>query len=56
MLKDMMQKLKDMFKPYTFEDYVYDNKPQTQEELEALERQWILVHSPNANWRKSYYV
>ncbi len=41
MLSDLMQRLKDMFKPYTFEDYIEDAKPQTIAELEELENNWL---------------
>lgn len=37
-LAEMMQRVRDLFKPYTFEDYVKDYNPQTHHELEQLER------------------
>ena len=40
MLSELMQRLKDAFKPYTFEDYVADANPQTWSELKELERNW----------------
>ena len=40
MLSDLMQRLRDVFKPYTFQDYVDDANPQTWSELKELERNW----------------
>lgn len=40
MLSDLMQRLKDVFKPYTFADYVNDANPQSWSELKELERNW----------------
>ena len=40
MLSDLIERLKDAFKPYTFEDYVTDANPQTWSELKELERNW----------------
>jgi len=40
MLSDLIQRLKDALKPYTFEDYVIDSNPQTWSELKELERNW----------------
>lgn len=40
MLSELMQRVQDVFKPYTFEDYVRDANPQNHQELEQLERNW----------------
>ena len=41
MLSELMQRVKEMFRPYTFEDYVIDANPQTWSELKELERNWF---------------
>jgi hypothetical protein len=41
MLSELMQRVQDVFKPYTFEDYVRDANPQNSFELEQLERNWF---------------
>lgn len=40
MLSDLIERLKDALKPYTFEDYVMDSNPQTWSELKELEHNW----------------
>lgn len=40
MLSDLMQRFKDAFKPYTFEDYVKDSNPENWSQLKELERTW----------------
>lgn len=40
MLSELMQRVQDMFRPYTFEDYVRDANPKTLHELEQLEQNW----------------
>ena len=40
MLSELMNRVRDMFRPYTFEDYVKDANPQTWSELKELERTW----------------
>jgi hypothetical protein len=40
MLSDLIQRLRDVFKPYTFEDYVRDSDPQTWSQLKELEHNW----------------
>ena len=35
-----MQRLKDAFTPYTFEDYVNDSNPENWSQLKELERNW----------------
>ena len=40
MLNDLMQRIKDALKPYTFQDYIDDIKPQNWSELKAAERNW----------------
>jgi hypothetical protein len=40
MLSDLIKKLQDVFKPYTFEDFIQDQNPQSWSELKELERTW----------------
>ena len=40
MLNKLIERLRDVFKPYTFEDFVQDANPQTWSELKELERTW----------------
>lgn len=40
MLSDLMQRLKDALKPYSFQDFVDEHNPQTWSELKELERTW----------------
>lgn len=40
MLSELMNRVRDMFRPYTFEDYVKDANPQNWSELKELERTW----------------
>lgn len=40
MLSELMKKLQDVFRPYTFEDFIKDQNPQTWSELKELERTW----------------
>ncbi len=40
MLSELIQRLQDVLKPYTFEDFVQDHSPQTWSELKELERTW----------------
>ena len=39
---ELMNRVRELLflKPYTFEDFVKDAKPQNVQELEALERNW----------------
>jgi len=37
---DMWQRVQELFKPYSLEDYVRDYDPQTPHELEQIERNW----------------
>lgn len=39
-LNDLMQRIRDALRPYTFQDYIDDIKPQTWSELKAAERNW----------------
>ena len=41
MLSELMNRVREMFKPYTFEDYVKDANPQSWSELKELERNWF---------------
>ena len=40
MLSELMNRVQEMFRPYTFEDYVKDANPQNWSELKELERNW----------------
>jgi hypothetical protein len=40
MLSDLLERLRDVFRPYTFEDYVNDSNPQTWSQLKEIERTW----------------
>jgi hypothetical protein len=40
MLSELMRRVREMFRPYTFEDYIHDANPQTWSELKELERTW----------------
>ena len=40
MLSDLLKKLQDVFRPYTFQDFIQDQNPQTWSELKELERTW----------------
>lgn len=51
MLSNLMQRVRDFFSPYSFEDYVADNKPQTREDYQELERTWLQQVGANS-WPK----
>ncbi len=51
MVSDLMQRVREFFKPYTLEDYIKDNEPRSIEEVEALERSWLRTVAPQA-WPK----
>ena len=40
MLSDLIKKLQDVFRPYTFEEFVQDQNPQTWSQLKEIERTW----------------
>ena len=40
MLSKLMERLRDVFRPYTFEDFVQEQNPQTWSELKEIERTW----------------
>lgn len=40
MLSELIKKLQDVFKPYTFEEFIQEQNPQTWSELKELERTW----------------
>lgn len=40
MLSELLARVREVFEPYTFEDFVKDSKPQTREQLEHLENVW----------------
>lgn len=45
MLSELMYRVRNMFKPYTFEDYVREANPQTWSELKELEHNWNRAHN-----------
>jgi hypothetical protein len=51
MLSKLMERLQDVFRPYTFEDFVVDANPQTWSELKELERTW---HRTNNDFNRMY--
>lgn len=51
MLSELMNKLRDVFRPYTFEDFIHDQNPQTWSELKELERTW---HRAKNDFAKMY--
>lgn len=40
MLSDLMKRVVDFFKPYTLDQFIEDNDPQTDEDIVRLEKQW----------------
>ena len=40
MLSDLMQRVRDMFKPYTLEDFMEDAQPVDQKDVQRLEKIW----------------
>jgi hypothetical protein len=40
MLNELLARIRDALKPYTFEDYVRDSNPQTWSELKEIEHTW----------------
>ena len=40
MLSELMRRIQEALRPYTFEDYVKDSNPQSWSELKELERNW----------------
>ena len=40
MLSDLMQRVKDMFKPYTLEDFISDADPKDYKDIQRLEAVW----------------
>ena len=40
MLSELMKRVSNALKPYTFEDFVRDSNPQSWSELKELERTW----------------
>ena len=51
MLSELMKKLQDVFRPYTFEDFIKDQNPQTWSQLKELERTW---HRAKNDFSKMY--
>lgn len=41
MLSNLLAQLQKALQPYSFEDFVTDNNPQTWSELKELERTWF---------------
>ena len=40
MLSELLARVREVFEPYTFEDFIKDSNPQSMEELEHLENVW----------------
>ena len=40
MLSDLMQRVREMFKPYTIEDFMNDANPQDHKDIQRLESIW----------------
>lgn len=40
MLSNLMQRFRDMFKPYTLEDFISDSNPKDHKDIERLEKVW----------------
>ena len=40
MLSNLMQRLQDMLKPYTLEDFIEDSDPKDYKDIQRLEEQW----------------
>ncbi len=40
MLSNLMQRVRDMFKPYTLEDFIEDSQPMDYKDIQRLERVW----------------
>ena len=40
MLSNLMQRLQDIFKPYTLEDFISDSDPKDYKDIQRLEAVW----------------
>jgi len=40
MLSNLMQRVRDMFKPYTLEDFIVDADPKDYKDIQRLESVW----------------
>ena len=40
MLSELLSRVREVFQPYTFEDFIKDSNPQSGEELQHLENVW----------------
>lgn len=40
MLSELLARVREVFEPYTFEDFIKDSNPQSVEELQHLENVW----------------
>jgi hypothetical protein len=40
MLSNLMQRLQDIFKPYTLEDFIADSNPKDYKDIQRLEAVW----------------
>ena len=40
MLSNLMQRLQDIFKPYTLDEFIKDGNPQDHADVQRLERIW----------------
>ena len=40
MLSNLMQRVRDMFKPYTLEDFISEAEPKDHKDIQRLEKVW----------------
>ena len=40
MISDLIQRLQDILKPYTLDDFILDGNPQDHKDVERLEKIW----------------
>ena len=40
MLSNLMQRVRDIFKPYTLDDFISDSNPQDYADIQRLEKVW----------------
>ena len=41
MLSDLMQRVKDMFKPYTLDEFISEADPKDHKDIQRLEKVWL---------------
>lgn len=45
MLSDLAKRVRDLFKPYTFQDFVEEYDPKDHRDLKELEQRWNAMQS-----------